>query len=1492
VSDDFSSGELGPHWTVVDPVGDAVVTVTNTNTLVSLPAGSDHNLFPGANRATRLRQAGPLGNFGVEAKFESVLTSRFQMQGIVVEQSDDTFLRFEVHHDGTRVKAYVASVLAGAVSVRHYGDLPESAEHYVRVQRSGDSWTMSHSVDGVIWTPVVTFDAAVASTYVGPYIGTTATGTASPPAFIGSIDYFFNVDTPILDDGGIGPDVTPPVLTDVAAQVGVPSVAEATVTWSTDEPATTRVNWGQTAGLEKTPVIDNITSFSHSAVIGQLVCGTQYFYQVQSTDAVGNIATSPSQSFTTAPCPGGAFSDNFDQTALDPRWYVTDPRGTSTVTPLTGMLSMSVIGQQRHDLTTVNRSALRLLQSVSNSDFAVQVGFESVVTFPSQIQGVVFEQSENSLVRFDLYSDGTTTRAFVGRLTPTSLQTLANVVVPGAVPGTLRVVRTGNNWVFDYSSNDGATWQTIHSGSIDLGLARMGPYVGNANPQVSEVPAHTGFVDYFWSASDPIAITDPGTGGGPLFTIFGGEGMSWGGEPLEFGSVGLAQPDVNVQGRVADPDGIQSITYQVNGGQPVAMGLGTTACSVGVSCTRRLANDGDFNADIDASKLLPGANTVRIRAIDGAFNVSTIDVPVNYTPGTVWPKQYGVDWPSVSDIHDVSQPIDGRWVRENQKLHIEEIGYDRLIAVGDRQWGSFEVEVPVTINSFDSAGYQFPSSGPGIGFIPHWIGHSPTSTVQPKFGFADRLGALVWYRYRDDASAERFEIRDSDARLVAEDLSGKRLRRGTEYIYKMQAQQGTSTQGPSYRLKVWEQGTPEPFNWDISTTLEVGAQDQGSLLLVAHHVDATFGNVQVRELSAVAPLVSPASGTYEGLTTVSMTAGPTGGEIRYTLDGTEPTATSTLYTQPLVIDTSITVKAKTFRAGFPPSATTVRDYEILAVEFQRVTANLQAEYRFDEGSGNTVRNGVAGGSALDLVVQSGSSTTWLPSQGALRLGGSSLLRTALGARPLNDAIRASGSFTVELWVDPATDTGGDQTLLHLAPSALGQQNLAMRQSARVLETDLRASGTNAMGQPTINTSNVFGQQLQQVVLVRRPTGALEVYIDGELSSTSSRAGSLADWGPGYAFGLGNTIQRNSPWNGDLYHVAIYRDDLSAVEVAQNHRAGVLPPSAAQAAPADPAPVDPAPVVPAEELAPPTASPGAGSYPGPVEVVLASSAASSTIRYTIDGTDPTETSTVYTAPIAVAETTTVKARVFAPDVAPSAVAVFDYAIGDVVGDVVGDETRTTDGLLAFYPFNEPDGDRVLDQSGAEKPLDLVVKDASRTTRVASGLRFDAATVAESPSAVALNSAIRGSGEFSVEMWLEPSDVNELSAMVMGLSVNTNARNAALVQRGTVLDSLVRSTATGILGEPPVSAADQTIAAPAHVVLTRAVNGPTTLYVNGAVVATGPVGGTLGSWSDWPRLHIGAERDGSKPWLGTVYLLAVYDRALSVDEVQRHQRIGDV
>ncbi len=68
-----------------------------------------------------------------------------------------------------------------------------------------------------------------------------------------------------------------------------------------------------------------------------------------------------------------------------------------------------------------------------------------------------------------------------------------------------------------------------------------------------------------------------------------------------------------------------------------------------------------------------------------------------------------------------------------------------------------------------------------------------------------------------------------------------------------------------------------------------------------------------------APAFSPAAGTYSTSLNVSLQCASGGAEIRYTTDGSDPTASSPLYTAPLAIDVSTTVKARAFRSGWTDS---------------------------------------------------------------------------------------------------------------------------------------------------------------------------------------------------------------------------------------------------------------------------------------------------------------------------------------------------------------------------------------------------------------------------------------------------------------------------------------------------------------------------------------------------------------------------------------------
>lgn len=83
--------------------------------------------------------------------------------------------------------------------------------------------------------------------------------------------------------------------------------------------------------------------------------------------------------------------------------------------------------------------------------------------------------------------------------------------------------------------------------------------------------------------------------------------------------------------------------------------------------------------------------------------------------------------------------------------------------------------------------------------------------------------------------------------------------------------------------------------------------------------------------------------------------------------------------------------------------------------------------------------------------------------------------------------------------------------------------------------------------------------------------------------------------------------------------------------------------------------------PPAEVATPTFSPGAGTYTSSQTVSIACATSGATIRYTVDGSTPSSSSTAYSGPITVAESKTIKAKAFKAGMSDSAVASAAYVI---------------------------------------------------------------------------------------------------------------------------------------------------------------------------------------------------------------------------------------
>jgi hypothetical protein len=111
------------------------------------------------------------------------------------------------------------------------------------------------------------------------------------------------------------------------------------------------------------------------------------------------------------------------------------------------------------------------------------------------------------------------------------------------------------------------------------------------------------------------------------------------------------------------------------------------------------------------------------------------------------------------------------------------------------------------------------------------------------------------------------------------------------------------------------------------------------------------------------PVMTPATGTYYGARNLTITTATAGATIRYTLDGTTPTATTgTIYTGPIPLALGTkTIKAIAYKSGMLDSAVTTETVTITdSIAFGKTAAS----------------SSVAGSNTADKAIDGNSNTRW------------------------------------------------------------------------------------------------------------------------------------------------------------------------------------------------------------------------------------------------------------------------------------------------------------------------------------------------------------------------------------------------------------------------------------------------------------------------------------------------------------------------------------
>jgi IPT/TIG domain len=206
VSDDFHGSTLNPMWTFFAACC-GYSKMTGNDVVLVVPGVTTHDIF-GVNQAVGLLQ--PISNvdFEVETKFDALVTQGEQVEGVLVEQDGLNYIWFGVYNDGTTPRLYAFITTNGKATIQYNNAITfhvGAKSMWIRVNRTGSTWTQSWSNDGTTFTKAAPFSAQLTATAIGPGAGDDTDPQNHPaPNFNAPIDYFFNTASPITPaDGGM-----------------------------------------------------------------------------------------------------------------------------------------------------------------------------------------------------------------------------------------------------------------------------------------------------------------------------------------------------------------------------------------------------------------------------------------------------------------------------------------------------------------------------------------------------------------------------------------------------------------------------------------------------------------------------------------------------------------------------------------------------------------------------------------------------------------------------------------------------------------------------------------------------------------------------------------------------------------------------------------------------------------------------------------------------------------------------------------------------------------------------------------------------------------------------------------------------------------------------------------------------------------------------------------------------------------------------------------
>ena len=231
-----------------------------------------------------------------------------------------------------------------------------------------------------------------------------------------------------------------------------------------------------------------------------------------------------------------------------------------------------------------------------------------------------------------------------------------------------------------------------------------------------------------------------------------------------------------------------------------------------------------------------------------------------------------------------------------------------------------------------------------------------------------------------------------------------------------------------------------------------------------------------------------------------------------------------------------------------------------------------------------------------------------------------------------------------------------------------------------------------------------------------------------------------------------------------------------------------------------------------------------------------------------------------------------------------------------GTIASGGNRYETNTIARYFFKEGTGTIANDTSGVDPAANLTLSGSVTWSggwgaQITSGGKLQATTTTSQKFA----SLIKSTGEYTIEAWVAPANVAQEDANIVSYSGGDMSRNFTLGQHAYQYEGFNRSSVTDTNGEPSLLTDDDDKDAQAslqHVVMTYDPINGRKIYVNGIYTgdADSAGAGNLDTWDSTFALVMGNETGSTRPWAGLIKFVAIFDKALTLDQIQQNFAAG--